>query len=161
MDPIYDSCRVNSVLSDVVVFPSKRNATGQPTQYNTLNGYIHNEYEERCLFLRDMIIARDTRPEPIVEQNSNDSGSVILSIRFPDEVHVYYDSVSETLGNLYERIKLDNNLINDPNTISYLSNTHWDIEITSENPTTLTIPENTFYNKYGNGNEEINYNITT
>ena len=153
MDPIYDSWRVRSICSDVVIFPT----TNMNRNYKSINEYIDDQYKNRSLYLRDMIIAQNTKPTPIISNVSENTTNLFI-ITFT-VTPVYVERKSE---DPYSVIDLDTGGISvsgtggEINSIEKSSPSQWIVHV-NKSGLTLHIAENTFRNKYGNGNDEKEY----
>lgn len=161
MDNIFESCIVNNLRSDRIVFKGRDNT------YNSIEEYITEEYIQRSLYLRDMIIARDDRPLPeitCVSETGSETFLTVLSISFTIPVHLFRNVTPP-----YEEVDLSTRITRSNengetigvDSITYIptnSRTVWIINMTSSTPLTghsITLAENTFVNMYGNGNQEV------
>jgi hypothetical protein len=156
MDNIFESCIVNNLRSERIVFKGRNNT------YNSIEEYIAEEYVQRSLYMRDMIIARDERPQPKIERVSetgSETNVTVLTISFATPVHLFRNEESPYAEvDLLEKITCnkENGVV-----ITHVptdSRTVWTINITSSTSLTgdsITLAANTFVNMYGNGNEEV------
>lgn len=155
MDNIFESCIVNNLRSERIVFKGRNNT------YNSIEEYIAEEYVQRSLYMRDMIIARDERPQPKIERVSETGTETIvtvLTISFATPVHLFRNEESP-----YAEVDLSSRITcsNESGVITHVptdSRTVWTINITSSTSLTghsITLAANTFVNMYGNGNEEV------
>lgn len=152
MDPIYDSCRVRSICSDVVIFPT----TNMNRNYKSINEYIDDQYKNRTLYLRDMIIAQNTKPTPIISNVSENSTNLFIITFTVTPVYVERNSEDP-----YSVIDLNTKVTVTGtegiiNSIEKSSPSQWIVHV-NKGGLTLHIAENTFRNKYGNGNDEKVY----
>jgi len=157
MEKIFESCVVHNLRSDVIVFK------GQNETYNSIEEYIADEYIQRSLYMRDMIIARDERPVPEITRVSEIGSETIsteLRISFTSPVYLFRNTSSP-----YEEVHLSTKIscVNENGDNSALEITHvpsdilkeWTINITSTSSLTghtIKLAADTFVNVYGNGN---------
>lgn len=159
MENIFKSCVVNNLRSDTIVFKGQNNA------YTSIEEYITEEYLERSLFMRDMIIARDENPLPqitLVSESGTDSIVTVLHISFAAPVDLYRSTDPPyRMVDLSSRITCTVGGFNNETDITHVvsnSRTMWTIIINSTMSLTnhsITLMADTFVNMYNNGNEEV------
>lgn len=159
MDNIFDSSVVNNLRSDVIVFKNQEN------NYNSIEDYITEEYLQRSLYMRDMILARDERPVPEITRVSETMSETILTVLYitvPTQAFLSHIAIPP-----YGKIDLSSQIMCTYNGVnSAIDITHvptsshnvWAVEIISAislTNNTITIMADTFVNEYGNGNLEV------